>query len=149
MATSDNVVRAGLTPKLRDVPNLIAGLTYTAAPPTKHMVDRVPLPAVHGSRYNKRVFSQLYSPPVPEFSVVSLNVPKGRFDEHPAIRGPSIAIVTAGHGTIVWNSGDEESELAIGTGRVLFIGANTSVRFRASVDSDEGLGVFRVFVEVE
>ncbi|TFK93123.1 RmlC-like cupin, partial [Polyporus arcularius HHB13444] len=28
MATSDNVIRAGLTPKLRDVPNLVAGLTY-------------------------------------------------------------------------------------------------------------------------
>ncbi|KAJ3547092.1 hypothetical protein NM688_g5439 [Phlebia brevispora] len=41
MATSDNVIRAGLTPKLRDVPNLVAGLTYTAAEP-----KRPPRPAL-------------------------------------------------------------------------------------------------------
>lgn len=31
MACSDNVVRAGLTPKLRDVPTLCSMLTYTYA----------------------------------------------------------------------------------------------------------------------
>ena len=32
MANSDNVIRAGLTPKLRDIPNLVNTLTYAAAP---------------------------------------------------------------------------------------------------------------------
>ncbi|KAF8798497.1 RmlC-like cupin [Phlegmacium glaucopus] len=39
MANSDNVIRAGLTPKLRDIPNLISNLTYTASPPSKHVVE--------------------------------------------------------------------------------------------------------------
>ena len=41
MANSDNVLRAGLTPKLRDVPNLIHCLNYGAAPPSKHVVEPV------------------------------------------------------------------------------------------------------------
>jgi len=44
MANSDNVVRAGLTPKPRDVPNLITTLTYSAAPPSKHVVEPVSFP---------------------------------------------------------------------------------------------------------
>ncbi len=38
MASSDNVIRAGLTPKLRDVPNLLENLTYVAAEASKHFV---------------------------------------------------------------------------------------------------------------
>lgn len=33
MARSDNVVRAGLTPKAIDVPTLLSMLTYNAKPP--------------------------------------------------------------------------------------------------------------------
>ncbi|KAF8631319.1 hypothetical protein AX15_002461 [Amanita polypyramis BW_CC] len=39
MANSDNVVRAGLTPKLRDIPNLVACLTYEPAPSSRHVVE--------------------------------------------------------------------------------------------------------------
>ena len=44
MANSDNVIRAGLTPKLRDVPNLVSTLTYTPAPPSEHVVEPVQFP---------------------------------------------------------------------------------------------------------
>ncbi|KAF8798446.1 RmlC-like cupin [Phlegmacium glaucopus] len=57
MANSDNVIRAGLTPKLRDIPNLISNLTYTASPPSKHVVE----PKL------KYSVPTLYDPPYPNF----------------------------------------------------------------------------------
>ncbi|OBZ77683.1 Mannose-6-phosphate isomerase [Grifola frondosa] len=55
MATSDNVIRAGLTPKLRDIPNLISGLTYTAAHWSKHLVKPIQFAsASHTTLYDPR-----------------------------------------------------------------------------------------------
>ncbi|PFH44954.1 hypothetical protein AMATHDRAFT_78110 [Amanita thiersii Skay4041] len=134
MANSDNVIRAGLTPKLRDVPNLISGLTYAAAPPTKHVVQPVTDEA-----------STLYDPPIPEFSVVQVKLGARRKEAHPAIEGPSVMIVTTGGGNILW--GDGES-LALRLGDVVFVGASMPVEFVASDDGNE-LVAYRAFVEVQ
>ncbi|KAJ7173585.1 mannose-6-phosphate isomerase [Mycena filopes] len=134
MANSDNVIRAGLTPKLRDIPNLVAGLTYEAAPPSKHVVTP--------TRFrNTSAKSTLYDPPIPEFAVVQIVVGAGAMEMHPAVEGPSIAIVTEGAGTVNWTGGTEA--LKVSRGEVFFIGADTETSF----SSTSGLTIYRAFVE--
>lgn len=131
MANSDNVIRAGLTPKLRDIPNLISGLTYTASLPSKHVVNPTPF---HNSKD-----TALYDPPVPEFSVLQVKVEPAGVESHPAIDGPSIAIVTEGSGTVSWGSGS--GSLDLHKGLVFFIGRGAEVHFKAT----DTLTVFRAF----
>lgn len=133
MANSDNVIRAGLTPKLRDIPNLVAGLTYTAAPPEKHIVRPIPFGGSSTS-------STLYDPPIPEFSVVQLALGGGKSESHRTVGGPSIAIATEGRGSVKWGGGSEDVQV----GDVFFIGAGAAVTFEAIKD----LVVYRAFTEV-
>jgi mannose-6-phosphate isomerase len=75
MATSDNVLRAGLTPKPRDVPNLVGSLTYLSSPGSKHATVRTPF----SSSSQK---TQLYNPPIPEFSVLRTSLQVGESEIH-------------------------------------------------------------------
>ncbi|KAF8075262.1 mannose-6-phosphate isomerase [Lyophyllum atratum] len=142
MANSDNVIRAGLTPKLRDIPNLVSGLTYTASPPLKHFVH----PSVYGP------LSTLYDPPAPEFAVVQVRFEPGKREGrrgrevHAPVGGPSIAIVTGGAGVVGWG-GEGEGELGVGVGDVFFVGAETEVSFTAG--EGQVLVVYRAFVDAE
>ena len=136
MANSDNVIRAGLTPKLRDVPNLVSGLTYSTAPPSKHVVM--------AQTFTSSTSSLLYDPPIPEFSVVQVifSGKDGKSREsHRAVEGPSVAIVTDGNGVVSWGI---DGELSIRRGEVFFVGAGIGVEF----ESEESLTLYRAFVEV-
>ncbi|KAF8590294.1 mannos-6-phosphate isomerase [Ramaria rubella] len=133
MATSDNVLRAGLTPKIRDVPNLVSSLTYNAGPLSAHVVN--PAPFTRGSSY-----TTLYDPPIPEFAVLSVRIPGGEKETHDPVEGPSLLIVTQGTGEVVLPGSDS---LAVKEGSVLFVGADTKVSF----DANEELVFFRAFVE--
>ena len=135
MANSDNVIRAGLTPKLRDVPNLVRGLTYTAAPPSKHVV--VPTPF----RSASSAASKLYDPPIPEFSVVQVALPAGQKETHEKLGGPSVGIVTAGGGVVRW----ENEKLRVGLGDVFVVGADIQVEFETQ--GEDELVIYRAFVE--
>ncbi|KAI0360760.1 mannose-6-phosphate isomerase [Trametes cingulata] len=145
MATSDNVIRAGLTPKLRDVPNLVAGLTYAAAPAHAHLVPPVAFAAAE--------HSALYDPPIPEFSVVrtvlgASREEKEREERHPGVDGPSIAIVTEGRGEVVWTEGKGgEERMEVGEGEVFFVGAGREVEFVAK--GEGSFVVHRAFVEAK
>ena len=138
MANSDNVIRAGLTPKLRDVPNLLSGLTYVASPPAKHSVDTRPFDDAAPS-------TALYDPPIPEFSVVRVTLSLGKEEKHRPVDGPSIAIVTDGAGLVRWRMGDVMETLEVGVGDVFFVGAGTEVDLVAT--AEEWI-VYRAFVEV-
>ncbi|THH01776.1 hypothetical protein EW145_g6856 [Phellinidium pouzarii] len=144
MATSDNVIRAGLTPKLRDVTNLIAGLTYTASEPSKHAVAPQPF-GVTDPFADARGESALYDPPVPEFSVVRVEAERGASIRHDALRGPSIFIVTRGRGRITWEGEGGEAGEELSEGRVFFAGAKTPVTFAA----ETSLELYRAFVETK
>ncbi|KAJ6485797.1 mannose-6-phosphate isomerase [Mycena sanguinolenta] len=133
MANSDNVIRAGLTPKLRDIPNLVSGLTYEAAPPSKHVV--------FPTSFRSSECSTLYDPPIPEFSVVQVLVGAGAKETHSTVAGPSIAIVTEGAGSVSWTGAS--NMMGISQGDVFFIGADTEMSF----SSVSGLTVYRAFVE--
>ncbi|KAF9465624.1 mannose-6-phosphate isomerase [Collybia nuda] len=135
MANSDNVIRAGLTPKLRDVPNLVATLTYNASEPGKHAVSPVPFSSEKGP-------STLYNPPIPEFSVIQVKLPSDLKEEtHRPVQGPSIGIVTGGGGVVNWGNGELELRL----GDVFFIGAGVEVKFGNRGEGE--LVVYRAFVE--
>jgi mannose-6-phosphate isomerase len=136
MANSDNVIRAGLTPKLRDIPNLANTLTYAAAPASRHVVK--PLP------FSGSLASTLYDPPISEFSVVSTTLTPGQTEGHRAIDGPSIAIITGGKGKLQWSGGS----LGVVRGETIFVGANTAIDLFAAGEKDEKLEIYRAFVEV-
>jgi mannose-6-phosphate isomerase len=133
MAASDNVIRAGLTPKLRDIPNLISGLTYEPSEATKHVVKPV---AFNSS--NERTL--LFDPPVSEFSVLQVKVGNDESEIHRAINGPSIAVVTDGRGKASWQGG----EMGLSVGQVIFIGAGTEISFT----TERGIVIYRAYVEV-
>ncbi|KAK2467382.1 hypothetical protein APHAL10511_000617 [Amanita phalloides] len=137
MANSDNVIRAGLTPKLRDIPNLVACLTYNPGPPSKHVVYPVSFSESHKSL--------LYDPPISEFSVVQVKLGSGDKEVHRAIDGPSVFVVTTGHGKVVWDHG---GSLDFVLGDAVFIGAGTPVEFNAGATDGDGLVLYRSFVEV-
>ncbi|CAH9141943.1 unnamed protein product [Cuscuta epithymum] len=128
MATSDNVVRAGLTPKDRDVKTLCAMLTYNQVFPKILKGDAL-------SHYTKR-----YSPPFDEFEVDHCILPRLVTTVFPAAPGPSIFLVFAGEGTMTTRSSNE----AIAEGDVLFAPANTNVTVSTTTT---GLSVFRAGVK--
>ena len=133
MANSDNVIRAGLTPKLRDIPNLVSGLTYNASLPTKHVVN--------SKRFSDGV-SILYDPPIPEFSVVQVVLDdRGEKETHRPIKGPSLTIVTKGAGVVSWAG----ERLEVRKGDVFFVGADTGVGLECGQDGK--LTMYRAFVE--
>ncbi|CEL59231.1 mannose-6-phosphate isomerase [Rhizoctonia solani AG-1 IB] len=135
MATSDNVVRAGLTPKLRDVPTLVSMLTYNSGPADAQRMEPKPF---KGESNDSDSYTTLYDPPIPEFSVLLTNVPAGKKASHRALDGPSIFIVTSGSGSV---SGEKINS----EGEVWFASAGQSLEFTAG---DQGLVLYRAFVEV-
>ncbi|XP_057983272.1 mannose-6-phosphate isomerase 2-like [Malania oleifera] len=116
MATSDNVVRAGLTPKHRDVPTLCSMLTYKQGFP--EILRGVPLNA-----YIRR-----YLPPFDEFEVDRCILPQGAATVFPAFPGPSIFLITVGRGIMHTIA----SEYVVSEGDVLFAPANIEIRVVAS-----------------
>ncbi|KAN0140170.1 Mannose-6-phosphate isomerase [Lactarius tabidus] len=133
MANSDNVIRAGLTPKLRDIPNLVNTLTYVAAPASHHVVKP--------QSFQDTLTSTLYDPPISEFSVVSVTLATSQAEAHRALDGPSIAIVAGGEGKLQWGA----ESLDITRGEVVFIGAGTAINFSATGNGEE-LQIYRAFV---
>ncbi|CAM8941306.1 unnamed protein product [Rhodiola kirilowii] len=84
MATSDNVVRAGLTPKPLDVQTLCSMLTYKQGYPEI-------LKGVILNPYTKR-----YIPPFDEFEVDHCVLPHNASTTFSAMRGPSVFLAMAG-----------------------------------------------------
>lgn len=64
MACSDNVVRAGLTPKFKDVPTLCSMLTYICEPAEEKLFKG----------FSEDNHSVIFKPPVPDFAVVKISV---------------------------------------------------------------------------
>ncbi|KAJ2759961.1 Mannose-6-phosphate isomerase, partial [Coemansia nantahalensis] len=118
MATSDNVVRAGLTPKLRDVPVLLAMLTYEHGAPDAKLLQ--PTPTGCGSL--------LYDPPIDEFSVLRTRAEPGCEVHVPPVDGPRVLIVADGCGTMA--VGDESFDVVPGT--VFFVYPNSPVALCAA-----------------
>lgn len=135
MATSDNVVRAGLTPKLRDVPTLTSMLTYTYGPSDSQLMAPKPFrsPSKHTTEYN---------PPIDEFSVLLIDTLSSASESHPAVDGPSIVIVTElkDEGKLTFDGGEEK---IVRVGQTFFVAAGAKLDFSGKMIA------YRAFVEVD
>lgn len=145
MASSDNVVRAGFTPKFKDVDTLTDMLTYSYAPISEQKMSPTDYPFVtlNTTAYNSGSSATLYDPPIEEFSVVKTDLNKsGAKATFESIDGPSIIICTKGSGKI--SVGPKEEELK--EGYVFFVGATAKCVLESS--SDEPLVTFKAFCEL-
>ncbi|KAI9742150.1 MAG: Mannose-6-phosphate isomerase [Claussenomyces sp. TS43310] len=145
MAASDNVVRAGFTPKFKDVPTLIDMLTYSYAPISAQKMDPVDYPyaTLNATAYSSGSKATLYDPPIEEFSVVKTDLKKkGAKATFEAIAGPSIFICTVGSGKISVGPKSEK----INPGYVYFVGASAEVVLES--DGEEEFTMFKAFCEL-
>ncbi|KAF8251098.1 mannose-6-phosphate isomerase [Wilcoxina mikolae CBS 423.85] len=136
MAASDNVVRAGFTPKFKDVKNLVEMLTYSYAPIEAQKMKPVPWEKGDGNGT-----SILYDPPIEEFAVVKTELPAGGGETFKPVEGPSVVIFTEGSGSIAVGPKKE----TVVKGLVFFVGATAELEIEAG---DEGVVAFRAFCEL-
>ncbi|KAI8630042.1 mannose-6-phosphate isomerase [Xylariaceae sp. FL1651] len=148
MAASDNVVRAGFTPKFKDVQTLVDMLTYNYAPieEQKMSPSEYPYAVLNRTAYSSGSEAKLYDPPIDEFGVIRTvlkgNGSKVTFDP---IDGPSIIICTGGKGKISVGSTTEE----VKEGFVFFVGATAELVLESEGVQDEEFVSFKAFCEVE
>lgn len=136
MAASDNVVRAGFTPKFKDVKNLVEMLTYKYG-----SVDDQKMQQESFERSSGAGESVLYNPPIEEFAVLETTFKKSTGVRHfKPFEGPSILITTKGNGFI----STEGIKLKAEPGFVFFIAPNTEIDLE-SIDKD--FTTYRAFVE--
>ncbi|XP_065183313.1 mannose-6-phosphate isomerase-like [Sycon ciliatum] len=120
MACSDNVVRAGLTPKFKDKATLVDMLDYTMSSPSAR-IFRWHADGEDAPEY------RVYDPPVPEFTVIHGSFDKGEHTVKPR-NGPSIFLVTEGSGTV---HASPDVTVPICRGSVLFVGNNVAHKLTA------------------
>mmetsp|Transcript_73753 Transcript_73753/g.210322 ORF Transcript_73753/g.210322 Transcript_73753/m.210322 type:complete len:538 (+) Transcript_73753:91-1704(+) len=98
MAQSDNVVRAGLTGKFKDVDNLVNMLSYTMGGP--YIDAGAPSPTEAILRY---------TPPVPEFEVMIITVQPGERLTLPDLEVPAIFTTIEGAGFATTSNQEQSS----------------------------------------
>jgi mannose-6-phosphate isomerase len=108
MASSDNVLRGGLTPKHVNVPELLAILDFRPLP------TEVVRPTAHGAE-------QVYETPAPEFRLSRFDVAGSTVDV--SVSGPEIWLVTRGNVTLSPRAG---SPLTLSQSRSAFVSADTA-----------------------
>lgn len=113
MATSDNVIRAGLTPKFKDTEILCDSLSYKQGNP-----DIVTASLDREGRFG------LYRSGFDEFEVWNLRFHAEAYSL-PVTSGPVIAFCQSGEGTLSWSGLSPPLELKKGT--IVFVPANTPV----------------------
>ncbi|XP_071694041.1 mannose-6-phosphate isomerase 1-like [Rutidosis leptorrhynchoides] len=126
MAASDNVVRAGLTPKYMDVKILCSMLTYKQGLPDI-------LKGVSINPYVRR-----YTPPFEEFEVDRCMLDRGASVVFHALPGPSVFVVISGEGTMCTSSRED----IVTEGFAFFAPAGIEVR----VTTDSELHFYRAGV---
>jgi len=128
MACSDNVVRAGLTPKLRDVDTLCSMLTYRTMYPE----------IMRGEPIDE--FSLKFEPPVSEFLLIRTLLPTQRHASLPVLDSPSIFLVYSGTGELA--TGTETHRLEPGS--IIL----ATARARVSLSATSDLLLFRCSANV-
>lgn len=145
MAASDNVVRAGFTPKFKDVDTLVDMLTYNYAPISEQKMEPsdYAYATLNSPAYTSGSEVLLYDPPIEEFSVVKTDLKKkGAKATFDGIQGPSIVICTSGSGLIGVGSKIEEMK----TGYVYFVGATAELVLESH--GEEQFTCFKAFCEL-
>ncbi|CAH2981739.1 unnamed protein product [Chilo suppressalis] len=118
MACSDNIVRAGLTPKHMDVPTLVEMLDYNSYSRDQLLFN----PHLEDSN------SCIWRPPVPDFAVVKIKVVSDDEPYNTIIRAsPSLIIITSGEGEVC-----DTEPVAARPGVVLFLKASRQLTITPS-----------------
>lgn len=139
MAASDNVIRAGFTPKYKDVKVLVESLLYTT-----NDVEEQKLTAAPFSRGSGDAKFALYDPPIDEFSVLQVIFDSKGTAQMKGIDGPSIVIVSEGKGKLMIK-GDESTSLDAFEGGVYFIAPDAEIEIVS--DESSPLTLYRAYCE--
>ena len=135
MACSDNVVRAGLTPKFKDVKTLVDMLDYK--------MSKVNL--VEPIKQNEYIFE--YKPLVDEFSVQRIEILSKEEEINfmlPVMNKYSILIIIKSD-SVLFDDGHHQSEL--NNGLVFFIDKNIQIQVKAlNSDQSSNLLAYRAYV---
>lgn len=148
MAASDNVVRAGFTPKFKDVQTLVDLLTYDYAPIEQQKMEpkEYPYAVLNSKAYTSGSEAMLYDPPIEEFSVVRTVLKgdgaKASFDP---VDGPSIVICTGGKGKI--SVGPTVKEIK--EGWVYYVGATAECVLESEGGKGDEFVTFKAFCEID
>jgi mannose-6-phosphate isomerase len=109
MASSDNVLRAGLTPKHVDVEELLRNVDYVAAPPI-----RIAPETFHGA-------TKVYYAPVDDFELSVTRIVDDVLHPLPG-RGPRVLLCLEGELTVT-AEGDGDGRLTLARGQAAFVPA--------------------------
>mmetsp|Transcript_5297 Transcript_5297/g.11190 ORF Transcript_5297/g.11190 Transcript_5297/m.11190 type:complete len:573 (+) Transcript_5297:175-1893(+) len=133
MACSDNVVRVGLTPKVKDTDTLLDMLTYRAGKPR----------LTYGERIDEH--TTLYEPPVKDFCVETVILePNGKSVIKP-VPSPAILLCIEGGGSLHQEFADgTKKELKLSFGMSVFVSPNTSVE----VSTEGGIMIARAMSNI-
>lgn len=107
MACSDNVVRAGLTPKLVDIQTLVEMLDYTP----RNIKSLLFTPNKDDE------YTEIFRPPVNDFAIAKIQIPKG--SKHDLIKRSTATIVL-----IIEGEGTTTNNKVIKMGMSFFLSAN-------------------------
>jgi mannose-6-phosphate isomerase len=130
MATSDNVVRVGLTPKYKDGDTLIDILDYDYSPAT----------ILEGIGQKGRI---VYQTPVDEFRVSSCSISPGQTVGRAGEGGPEVILVVEGQISVSWNSDVNWQSENYHRGQTILIPANLQY---FEMTSENGAEIFSVIV---
>lgn len=132
MAQSDNVIRAGFTPKFKDKSALVSSLTYKCIPISGLVLQ----PEREGSER----YTELYHPPVEEFCVEKIQLDDVEIGSKVTLEGKSsgsILILIAGSMKV------ENTHQQVVQGSVHFIPASLTIH---CLNGTTHLLAFRAFV---
>lgn len=135
MARSNNVLNTGFCPRAdRDsVDIFISSLTFTPHDAKEAILAAKPF------EKSKNGKSELYAPPLSEFSLFATTLGEGESETIEKLGGPSILIVTEGEGTLKADGKDYK----LSEGYVFFVGQGVQLDFKAT----KALKAFTAFVE--
>lgn len=134
MACSDNVVRAGLTPKYIDVHTLCEMLDYTGRP-----VSRTKFLGIES---HSNIHITIFNPPVPDFGVSKFEVPEGTSSfQLQGFESASICIIIKGEGEATSNS--QAQPITLKPGTVFFVAAEANVNI--GINKGHAMLLFRAY----
>lgn len=130
MACSDNVVRAGLTPKFKDVDTLLRLVSYEGCPPESKFYQPVRLDV------ENQPHTRTFIPAVKDFAVAEIRVPKGVSSY--SVTNPStgcILLVCSGAACVQSETMDK---LTLEFGSIVFVPASAGNKLSLIIDDKQG-----------
>uniref|UniRef100_A0A8D8L8Y4 mannose-6-phosphate isomerase n=1 Tax=Culex pipiens TaxID=7175 RepID=A0A8D8L8Y4_CULPI len=124
MACSDNVVRAGLTPKFKDVDTLLRLVSYEGAPAESKIYQP--------KRMDGQPHTRTFIPSVKDFAVAEVKVPAGVKQYSVTNRANGcILLVCAGKGKLTAGAGQE---LGLEFGKIVFVPGSVGDKLKLEIE---------------